>query len=56
MKIIENLLKIKSLWSIVAMIIFSILAIKQVLPNEFISAIISSIVTYYFTKKEDTNV
>ena len=51
-KILENLLKIKSLFSILAMIILLLGFINDKFTGEFVAGIITMIVTSYF-KKED---
>lgn len=56
MKIITNLLKIKSIWSLACITVFVILSLNGVMPIEVTCSIISSVVTYYFTKKKDEDV
>jgi len=48
---IINLLKVKSLMTICVMLVFTILALKSKIPNELITSVISSIITYYFVKR-----
>ena len=56
---IVNLLKVKSLMTIAVMTVFVILSLKGKLEPTLTASVISAIITYYFTKKEegdDTNV
>lgn len=48
-----NLLKVKSLMTICVMLVFTILALKSKIPNELITSVISSIITYYFVKRPE---
>jgi len=50
---IKNLLKIKSLWSMVAMGVFVFLTITHTISGEIAMATVTAIVTYYFTKKDE---
>lgn len=52
-EILKNLFKIKSLWSITAMGMCIYGTFTNTLPAEITSMIIGSIITYYFTKKEE---
>ena len=47
-----NLLKVKSLMTIAIMIVFVTLSLTHNMSDELVASVISSIVTYYFTKKE----
>ena len=51
-KAVINLLKVKSLMTICVMIVFMILALKGKLEPTLTASVISSVITYYFTKKE----
>ena len=51
-EIIKNIFKIKSLWSITAMIICLYGTFTGTLSSEISSMLIGSIITYYFTKRE----
>lgn len=52
-EIIKNLFKIKSLWSITAMVMCLYGIFTDTLPSEITSMIIGSIIAYYFNKKEE---
>jgi hypothetical protein len=47
-----NLLKVKSLMTLAVMGVFIVLALKGKLEAETIAFVISSIITYYFTKSD----
>jgi hypothetical protein len=49
-----NLLKVKSLMTIAIMIVFVVLALTNEMSDELIASVITAVITYYFTKKEDT--
>lgn len=51
---ILNLIKVKSIWSIGALAMFIYLTVTEKITGEVSLAIITSIVTYYFTKKDTT--
>lgn len=51
---ILNLIKVKSIWSIGALAMFIYLTVTDKISGEVALAIITSIVTYYFTKKDNT--
>ena len=51
-EIVKNLFKIKSLWSITAMIICLYGTFTDTISSEISSMLIGSIITYYFTKRE----
>lgn len=52
---IINLLKIKSLMTIIVMVVFAILALTDKLDPALIASVISAVITFYFAKnkKED---
>ncbi len=52
MKILENLLKVKSIMTIGVLIVFMILSLNDKIDESIISSVITAIITYYFTKKE----
>lgn len=52
MDIIKNLLKVKSLMTIAVMAVFVTLALKGELDAALIASVITSVVTFYFTKKD----
>lgn len=52
MKILQNLLKIKSLMTIAVMIVFVILSLNGNMSDELIASVITAVITYYFTKKD----
>lgn len=52
MKILQNLLKIKSLMTIAVMVVFVILALNGNMSDELIASVITAVITYYFTKKD----
>ncbi len=52
MKILENLLKIKSLMTIAVMTVFVTLALKNNMSQELVASVITAVITYYFTKPE----
>ena len=54
LKNIANLFKVKTILSLCVIITTCILTFKGVVSVEAFMAIASSIITYYFTKKEDT--
>lgn len=54
-KSIVDLLKVKSLVTIVIMVIFGILAIQGKLEPKDVLIIISNVITYYFAKGSNSN-
>lgn len=48
-----NLLKVKSLMTMAVMIVFVILALKGDMSDELTASVITAVITYYFTKKEN---
>ena len=52
---IINLLKVKSLMTIAVMIVFVVLSLKGKLEPTLTASVISSIITYYFSKGKDSN-
>lgn len=55
-KALINLLKVKSIITILVMGVFTYLAVTNQLQTETVSAVIMAIITYYFTKREDKTV
>lgn len=51
--ILKNLLKCKSLWSLTAMAMFIYLVVSKGISGEIAMSVVTMIVTYFFTKKED---
>ena len=49
-----NLLKVKSLMTIAVMVVFVILSLEEKLEPTLTASVISSIITYYFSKGKDT--
>lgn len=49
---ITNLLKVKSLMTIAVMVVFVILSLKGKLEPTLTASVITSVITYYFTKKD----
>lgn len=52
-KAITNLLKVKSLMTIAVMTVFVILSLKEKLEPTLTASVISSIITYYFSKNHN---
>lgn len=50
---IINLLKVKSLMTIAVMIVFVILSLNGKLEPTLTASVITAVITYYFTKKDD---
>ena len=50
---IINLLKVKSLMTIAVMVVFVVLSLNGTLEPTLTASVISAVITYYFTKKED---
>lgn len=48
-----NLFKVKSLMTIAVMLVFVILALRGNMSDELIASVITAVITYYFTKKEN---
>ena len=55
MKILENLLKLKSIITISTTGLFVFLAVKNILPVETTSMVIGMVYTYYFNKDKNKN-
>lgn len=53
MKILENLLKLKSIITIATTGLFVFLAVKNILPVETTSMVIGMVYTYYFNKDKN---
>ena len=50
---ILQLLKVKSIITILVMIVFTYLAVTRQIDDQLIASVITAIITYYFTKKEN---
>lgn len=48
-----GLIKIKSLMTIGIMIVFIVLSLTNKMPIELTASIITAVITYYFTKKDE---
>ena len=53
LKNLANLLKVKTILSLVVIFTTCVLTFKNIISVEAFMAIASAIITYYFTKKED---
>ena len=51
-EVLMNLLKVKSLWSLMAGAMFVYLPVSGGISGEIALTVITSIVTYYFSKKD----
>lgn len=51
--VFTNLLKVKSLMTIAIMLVFVVLALTHNMSEELIASVITAVITYYFTKKEN---
>ena len=51
-KAIINLLKVKSLMTMLVMIVFVVLALTNKMSDELVASVITAVITYYFTKKD----
>ena len=54
-KAFVNLLKVKSIMTIVIMIVFVVLALKMQLNESLTASVITAVITYYFAKNEKGN-
>lgn len=50
---VTNLLKVKSLMTIAVMIVFVILSLEEKLEPSLTASVITAVITYYFTKREE---
>lgn len=50
-----QLLKIKSIVTIIAMIVFAVLSLNKTIGVEHVMTVVTMIITFYFTKKEDNS-
>ena len=50
---IINLLKIKSLMTIAVMVVFVVLSLTNRLEPALIASVITAVITFYFTKREE---
>lgn len=48
-----KLLKVKSIITIAVIIVFVVLSLTRQIPDELTASVITAVMTYYFTKKED---
>ena len=48
-----KLLKVKSLMTIAIMIVFVVLALSGKMSDELVASVITAVITYYFTKKDE---
>lgn len=48
-----GLLKVKSLMTIAVMIVFVTLALSGKMSDELVASVITAVITYYFTKRDD---
>lgn len=48
-----GLLKVKSIMTIAIMIVFVILALTGKMSDELVASVITAVITYYFTKRDD---
>ena len=53
MKEIKSLLKVKSIMTLTVMGVFVYGTVNRQLPPELTSSVITAVITYYFTKKEN---
>lgn len=52
MKILENLLKVKSIMTLGILVVFMVLSLEGRIDESLIISVITAVITYYFTKKE----
>lgn len=50
-----NLLKVKSIMTIAVMVVFVILSLTEKLDPAVTTSVITAVITYYFTKENNTN-
>ena len=50
---LTKLLKVKSIMTIAIMIVFVILALTSRMSDELVASVITAVITYYFTKKDE---
>jgi hypothetical protein len=48
-----KLFKVKSIITLAVMAVFCVLALADKIPSELTASVITAIVTYYFTKREE---
>lgn len=51
-KSLINLLKVKSLMTMLVMVVFVVLALTNKMSDELVASVITAVITYYFTKKD----
>ncbi len=52
-KAFTNLLKVKSLMTIAVIVVFVVLALTGKMSEELTASVITAVITYYFTKKDN---
>ena len=52
-KALITLLKVKSIMTIAVMVVFVTLALTGRMSDELVASVITAVITYYFTKRED---
>ena len=55
-KQLVELLKVKSLMTIIVMIVFAYLSLTSKVSSELTSSVITAVITYYFTKEKSKEV
>ena len=55
-KQLVDLLKVKSLMTIIVMIVFAYLSLTSKVSSELTSSVITAVITYYFTKEKSKEV
>ena len=55
-KQLVELLKVKSLMTIIVMIVFAYLSLTNQVSSELTSSVITAVITYYFTKEKSKEV
>ena len=48
-----GLLKVKSIMTIAIMVVFVTLALSGKMSDELVASVITAVITYYFTKRDD---
>ena len=49
-----KLLKVKSIITLSVTLVFVVLSLTKQIPSELTASVITAVMTYYFTKREDT--
>lgn len=55
-KQLVELLKVKSLMTIIVMVVFAYLSLTSKVSSELTSSVITAVITYYFTKEKSKEV